>query len=226
MKKQPKLNDVPCPFCKEPASADAIRCPHCRADYSPDQVTERKATAKKNSRTLGIGCLIVIAIMFLFVSTCSGDDATDDREKGSVHASNANIAEVTATKETKFASVKVELGEMWKSSHLPVLAAGVVEDAGKAIKAGASDIPPETERVRFWFTGPTIDQYGNEGRGSLIQFEIKTEDLKRVNYGKIAAQSLLEFAYDTEVRFRARQGVSEYCAENIATNPRFCAGRL
>lgn len=222
MKKQPKLNDQPCPFCKEPVSADAIRCPHCQADYTTEQVAERKAAAKKNSRSMGIGCLVLVILMFFFVSTCSDDDVTDGREKGSVHASNANIAEVNVTKETKFASVKVELGEMWKASDLPVLAATVVEDAGKAIKKGASDIPAEIETINFWFTGPTIDQYGNEGRGGLIQFEIKTDDLKLVNYGKIAPQSLLEFAYDISTEGRARGGVNDYCNKNMATNPRFC----
>lgn len=152
------------------------------------------------------------------------ENAKAENHIGTVAASNSKIAEVRVTEETKFASVKIDLGEIWSEANLPTHAALVVEDVGKAIKKGASDIPAEIETINFWFTGPTIDNYGNEGRGSLLQFRMKIEDLKMVNYGKISAQSLLEFAYDIEIRVRARAGVAQYCVKhNATTNPKFCA---
>lgn len=151
--------------------------------------------------------------------------ARPDSEKGTVLASNRKIAEVNVTPETKFANIKIDLAAIWSDASLPSHAAMIVEDIGKAVKKGASDVPPEIETINFWFTGPTIDQYGNDDRSTLLQFRIKTSDLRLMNYGKLPPQSLLEFAYDIQVSVPARSGVEEYCAENRSTNRNFCIGR-
>lgn len=143
--------------------------------------------------------------------------------QGTVKASDAQIASVDAYAETKFASVKVDLDQGWSGEDLPVQAAMVVEAAGKAIKAGASDVPPTVETVAFWFTAPTVDLYGKEARNKVLQFRVKAADLTQVQYGKIAPQGILEFADDIEVKGAARQPINDYCAENAISNALFCA---
>lgn len=188
-------------------------------------------TRKSALKGLGLAFVLFVATGIVIPK----DDQNDASEtpakemagsqKGTVLASNKKIAEVNVTPETKFANVKIDLTSIWSDADLPTHAAMIVEDIGKAIKAGASDVPPEIETINFWFTGPTIDQYGNDDRSSLLQFRIKTSDLRLVNYGKLPPQSLLEFAYDIDVRMPARAGVQEYCTENRSTNPKFCIGR-
>ena len=158
-------------------------------------------------------------------ATSSATAADENSGAGTVKASDAQIASVDAYESTKFASVKVDLKQGWSADDLPVQAAMVVEAAGKAIKAGARDIPADVETVAFWFTAPTVDLYGKESRSKVLQFRVKTADMKQVEYGKIPPQGMLEFADDVEVKLAARDGINDFCAENERSNALFC-GRV
>lgn len=180
-------------------------------------------------RALG-GVGIAFALFILTAAVMPAPNVAADTQAnrkaapaGTVAASDDQIAEVNAYAETKFASVKVDLQQGWDGSDLPVQAAMVVEAAGKAIKAGASDVPQSVDRIDFWFTAPLVDQYGKESRSKVLQFEIKPADLRAVQYENIAPQGLLEFADDVYVRVAARQAVADYCADNERTNRLFCA---
>ncbi|GLV28480.1 hypothetical protein TomTYG75_10020 [Sphingobium sp. TomTYG75] len=166
--------------------------------------------------------IVTAAVMPPPTSSADAADAGQAPAKGTVAASDEQIAEVKAFADTKFASVKVDLKQGWSEEDLPVQAAMVVEAAGKAIKAGAADLPPPIETIDFWFTAPLFDLYGKESRSKVLQFRVKTADLRQVQYGKIAPQGMLEFAEDVYVRPAARQGVAEYCADNMRSNGLFC----
>ncbi|WP_145902192.1 hypothetical protein [Sphingobium sp. MI1205] len=184
-------------------------------------------TRKRALGGVGIAFALFILTAAVMPAPKAAADIAQAKRKaapaGTVAASNDQIAEVNAYAETKFASVKVDLQQGWDGSDLPVQAAMVVEAAGKAIKAGASDIPQSVDRIDFWFTAPLVDQYGKESRSKVLQFEIKPADLRAVQYENIAPQGLLEFADDVYVRVAARQAVADYCADNERTNRLFCA---
>lgn len=134
------------------------------------------------------------------------------------------IATVDAYPMTGHATVKVDLPESWSASQLPFQAAMVVTAAGKAIKAGAQEISPEIKTITFWFTAPVLDSYGREDRRKVLQFTLKTEDLRLIEYDNVPTQRVLEFGYDVSFGGPAgRQATEGYCAKNESDNPRFCS---
>lgn len=71
MPKAPGWTEIACPMCKEPISAEALRCPRCQADFTPEQVVARK---KEQQGKVKVGCFSALALV-LFVGWCSmGDD--------------------------------------------------------------------------------------------------------------------------------------------------------
>ena len=173
---------------------------------------------------LAMGLLIVTAIVIPAPShDKNASPARKASASGTVAGSDDQIAEVQAYRETKHASVKVDLSQGWSGKDLPVQIGMVVESAGKAIKRGAPDLPAGIETVAFWFTAPTTDAYGTDTRSKVAEFTVRSDDLKNVRYDKVVPQGMLEFAYDLEVKPAAREPIAEYCAENRQSNPRFCA---
>lgn len=150
-----------------------------------------------------------------------GDQAESRQAKpGTLAASESQIAGVDVFEETKHASVKVDLVHGWAESSLPMQVALVLESTGKAIKSGQSEIPKSNETINFWFTAPFEDGT----RGKVMEFRVKTSDLRGADYESEPPQSLLEYAIKPEVKYAARAGVDEYCRSNSASNPVFCAG--
>lgn len=71
MPKAPGWTEIACPMCKEAISAEALRCPRCQADFTPEQVAARK---KEQQGKVKVGCFSALALV-LFVGWCSmGDD--------------------------------------------------------------------------------------------------------------------------------------------------------
>lgn len=133
------------------------------------------------------------------------------------------ITEVNITPATKYVSIKVDMRQSWSAKHIPTQAAMSVERVGKAIKEGDVEFPVEIERVNFWFTYPMIDRYGNESRAQILNLTFKTEDLRKVNYGNLPQQGLLDLAYDISFGGRhGREAAAEYCADDGKWSPAFC----
>lgn len=193
---------------------------------------ENKVGGRKNRRRLAFGCLGLFLLPAFCTMIFQGADPKKNeaiKQGTGVVADNrlANaddqIAQVEAFQATKHGRVKIELAQMWSDNQLMSHVAMVVEAAGKAMKAGAPDMPVSIETVTFWVTVPTTDAYGKDGRSKAVEFTVKAADLRQIEYGKIEPQSLLNFAYDVEVRPMARAGVAEFCREFGATAGGFCA---
>ena len=224
--------NIPCPACKKPVKNGASKCPHCHTVYSAQQMDERKRGAKMGFIGLGVAALALC----LAVYACSGgsDDsakptaeapaqsAVPDAVAGTVAASDRQIVGVDVYSETAHANVKADLAEGWDEASLPDQAAAIVEAAGKAIKAGKSEIVPGIETVTFWFTSPLDDGT----RGKVMQFRILSSDLRTADYANLPPAQLLNYASDVEVKYRAREGVAEFCASNASTNRAFCAAAI
>ena len=223
MAKTPKLGERLCPQCKEIIQADALICKHCGTKFTDEEVAAAKSKAAKGKRNLGFGCLGLVLALGFCTYVVGGDDPAKQSASKTVAGADPQIAEVRAYDITKHGEIKVNFDQMWSAKDIPMKAAMVVEAVGKSIKAGATDMPKSTETLTFWFTAPSVDAYGRDGRSKAIQFDMKADDLRKVEYGKIATTGLLEFATGVEVRPMARSGVAEYCAENLRDNPRFCA---
>lgn len=73
MPKRPKLNESPCPECKEPVSVEASRCPHCQAVYSSGVVFARQK-ANADGQKWTIGCVSVVGILLLAMCSTGGED--------------------------------------------------------------------------------------------------------------------------------------------------------
>lgn len=89
MPKKPKSNEVACPRCKEPIALGAEVCPHCRTEFSPEEVATRKKQHRQN--WLG-GCAVLIALAAI-VSYCSGrsdDTAQHDVPKPAATVQSAS----------------------------------------------------------------------------------------------------------------------------------------
>lgn len=104
MPKKAKLNELPCPACKEPCAADATRCPHCRTDFSPDQVEARKNEMRSQNKAGFIGCGVLAIIAAVGLSMCGGSEDNDaSREAALVQSPvemNVNDAEEPASRLT------------------------------------------------------------------------------------------------------------------------------
>lgn len=68
---------TPCPACKEPVANSATKCPHCRTEFSPEQLAEMKGGRKASL----IGCGVLALGFVIAVATCSGEEAADVPEK-------------------------------------------------------------------------------------------------------------------------------------------------
>ena len=67
--RKPKYNEVSCPKCREPIGVDASICPHCRTEFSEQEVAERKRSQKFG---VGAGCLTLLALV-LMIGWCTSD---------------------------------------------------------------------------------------------------------------------------------------------------------
>lgn len=74
MARQARLNDIPCPECKEPVASDATRCPHCQAIYSPEVIADRQALQKKKRQESFFGCGAILLIMAVGLAYCVPKD--------------------------------------------------------------------------------------------------------------------------------------------------------
>lgn len=204
-----------CPQCAEPIRADAKVCRFCGYTFTAEEMAKVKAGNKKAA----IGCLLVL----LAVGSCIAVTMPGTSPAASIAQADHAVSKVNSYQLTRHGEVEVALGESWSASHMPVQAATVVANAGKSVKAGATDMPPGTKTITFWFTAPMVDTYGKESRSKVLQFNLRTADLMKVDYENVAPQNLLEFAYDLDFGGPAgRAAVEQYCAET-ADNPRFCA---
>lgn len=172
----------------------------------------------------------IFAIAACSLASCNGSAPTADTngkqesvkpqaKPGTLAAADSQIVNVDVFEETKHASVKVDLDQGWAESSLPSQVAMVLESAGKAIKAGGSEIPAENATINFWFTAPMEDG----SRDKVMEFRIKTDDLRHNDYKSSTPQALLEYVSKPEVKYAARAGVDEYCSSNASSNPAFCA---
>lgn len=222
MARAPGLGERKCPKCKEAIKADAEVCKHCGATFSSDEIAAATKVAKRQRRRLGCGCLgLIILIVGIVIALAS---APDEAIPDAVADADRNIVEVNVNPMTKHSSVKVELGDSWSAKDIPVKAGMVIEKVGEVLKAGASDIPEEIETMNIWFTVPTRDLYGKDGRNKALEMRFKTADLRRVEYGKISPQGFLEFPIYVDFGGPVGRSIAEeYCAENMSDNPRFCA---
>lgn len=151
----------------------------------------------------------------------NGAEKVERREakRGTLAAAEGQVAGVDVFEDTKHASVKVDLDQGWTESSLPMQVALVLDATGKAIKSGQSEIPSNNETINFWFTSPLEDG----GRGKVMEFRVKTDDLRNTDYKTNPPQSLLEYAIKPEVKYAARAGVDDYCRSNLSSNPVFCS---
>lgn len=100
----------------------------------------------------------------------------------------------------------------------------VIEDVGKVLKGGDSEIPQEIERINFWFTYPMINRYGEESRSKIFSITFKADDLRRIRYGKIPTNQVLDLGTDISFGGRlGREAAAAYCAEDGRSwSPVFC----
>ena len=56
---------IACPECKKKISDSAGRCPHCGYQLTPEKIAEIKKKEKQVQKGCAIGCLSVIAILFV-----------------------------------------------------------------------------------------------------------------------------------------------------------------
>lgn len=209
-----------CPKCKQKIDAKAEICPYCQTHFSPEEVRDRF----KGNRYFGLGCLGLFALIFFAILSLAMCSPEGDVPK-SAKAASAEITDVQSFPEAKHTSVDVSLNETWSAAQMPVQAAIVLGRVGQAIKAGASDIPPQIETMTFLFMGPIVDSYGNDSQSKVLQFTVKTADLKKINYDKVMGSMLLDFVYD--IGFGGPTGekaVAAYCSddENRSLSPHFC----
>lgn len=80
--KKPKSNEVACPRCKEPIALGAEICPHCRTEFSAEDVAKRRKEHRQN--WLG-GCAVLIVLVAI-VSYCSGRNDDADQFDGAKSA--------------------------------------------------------------------------------------------------------------------------------------------
>lgn len=220
MAKAPNLGERKCPNCKEIIKADAAICKHCQSSFSQDEIALAMAADAKRKRWTLVGCLSPLVL----IGSCVAIVTATSETPSTVKAADPSIAEVHSFKDAKHAEVKTDLNTSWSASDLPIQAAMVLESAGKAIKAGATDVPAGIETVTFWFTAPLTDAHGNESRSKVLQFTVKTADLRAIQYDNMTSRGVLEFAYDVGFGGPAgRRATEEYCSENANISPRFCA---
>lgn len=218
------MADKKCSQCAEKVKAAATRCGHCGHEFSADEMAAATAAAKKEQKTGLIGCGVFLVLGILGISTCSGG-GTDTTKRGTVAEADAHITRVETYPETKHGSIAVDLQAGWSGSNMPLQAAMVIEAAGKAIKAGATDVPTGIETLTFLFTYPMVDRYGAESRSKILQLNIRTDDLRKIEYDNVVATSLLDFGYDFGFGGPAgRQASLEFCqdSDNARAAPIFC----
>jgi hypothetical protein len=55
-----------CPECRKQISDTAQSCPNCGYKLTPEKVAELKKTADKINKAVGIGCMGIIVLVFIF----------------------------------------------------------------------------------------------------------------------------------------------------------------
>lgn len=206
-----------CPKCRKLIDLKAEICPYCQTAFTPEEI----ATRLKRNRKLAIA--LVLAPILLIGSCTTLIVLSDPGAPTSVKAVSPEIAEVSSYEGTHHAEVKVDLPELWDNADLPSYIGMLMGQIGPVVKAGASDIPADVKTITFWFTGPVVDRYGKEDRSKLMQFTIKADDLRKVDYQKLSSRGILDLTYDLTIRPLAQKSVDQYCAENREDSPLFCA---
>lgn len=212
-----------CPKCAEKVKWDAKVCKHCSYEFTAEELEK----ARKEHRTGNVGAWIVVGIVAIALARCVSTES--DFTASTVKDSNHQISEVNIYSETGHGNVKVDLDAGRGEADVPLRAAMVLEQAGKAIKAGATDIPAGIQTITFWFTHPVIDQYGKKDRTKILALKIKTEDLQKIEYSNISYASLLDFGdeYDFSGPLGRRAAI-QFCQDddNRRDALRFCVAAL
>lgn len=191
-------------------------------------------TRKKALQGLGASFLLLILAMFVIppVEEETGGDAVQvadqqpqvEVSQGKIATADSQIAKVQVTEMTSYASIQVDLKASWSEKDMPTQAAMVIEEVGKVLKKGAAEIPPEIERINFWFTYPMIDRYGNESRSQIFNITFKADELRKVNYGKVPTNQVLDLGSNFSFGGMAgREAAAAYCGDDGRSwSPVFC----
>lgn len=77
MPKGAKWNEIACIRCKEPISPSASKCPHCHADFTPEEIAGQQ---KSHRSSLAFGCGLLV-IFILALSYCAVQDDEEDENQ-------------------------------------------------------------------------------------------------------------------------------------------------
>lgn len=179
---------------------------------------------KKAVQGLGVAFALFVAMVIVMPKPDSGEPEKEAAPAGTIAAVDSQIAHVKVTEATSYASIKVDLKQSWSAKDMPTQAAMVIEEVGKALKKGSPEIPPEIERINFWFTLPMVSVSGEESRAQVFNITFKADDLRGVDYGAVPTNRVLDLGDKISFGGMAgRDAAAEYCgADGHGWSPGFC----
>lgn len=90
-------------------------------------------------------------------------------------------------------------------------ASQAVRQIGRAVQAGARDLPPGAAVVTFELYGVDVDKYGKRTPGRLFSSDYDVNDLKNADYGKIGPAKAMDLAIDLRIDHAGISPINAWC---------------
>ncbi len=82
---------------------------------------------------------------------------------------------------------------------------------GRAIQAGAADLPPGAKVITFELYGVDVDKFGKRTPGRIFAVDYEVEDLKTVDYAKSGPAKTFNLATDLRIDHAGINPINAWC---------------
>ncbi|MDH7641166.1 hypothetical protein [Sphingomonas oryzagri] len=191
-------------------------------------MTNKKAKAGASDIAKGVaGCLTIIVIIFIVLAVIIASSGGHDEKKApaTVKAADESIHKVEPAEAQLW--ITADLASNWDGDAYIGKSGMVLTEIGKAIKAGAKDVPAKIETVHVTYTVPATDRLGNPDRMRFMLVSVPIADLRNANYDGLGPFGVLNLASEVSVYgIDPTEAVDKYCRDNADDMRGFCAQAL
>ena len=97
-----------------------------------------------------------------------------------------------------------------------------VRAIGRAVQAGATDLPPTASVVTFELYGVEVDKFGKRTRARLFSSDYDVDDLKSADYGAMGPAKSLNMASDLNIDHAGISPINAWCMRYPHVGGSFC----
>jgi hypothetical protein len=170
-------------------------------------------TYADGGRAMALGLVLMVA------AGCAR--ATPDRQPSATLAAADPIV-ISVVPGPKGPRVLARLAEPDLAGDSIRRASQAVRQIGRAVQAGAKDLPPSATVVTFELYGVDVDKFGKRTPARLFASDYDVNDLKSADYAKSGPARSLNMAIDLRIDHAGISPINSWCMRYPHVGTNFC----